>query len=204
MAKANARHERTRIRGSEFVDQVRGRLVEQGTHNEDGLADMEVVVALQRLSMRMTNDFEAVHRPFGCSWAGFRIMVVLWTTGPLEPSEIARLSVASRASISSVINTLEDAGFVERRRDSSDRRAVLVSLTDKGLRSMREQSVVQARRERAWLRVLTSDERDTFHKILRRLADQATPDAEELDETRSAAARKNSGRPHTRRVSSSR
>src|SRR5262245_2254628 len=111
MAKPKDSGEHSRIRGSDFAGRVREQLREQGVHDEDGLADMEVVVALLRLSTRLTGDFESVHRPFGCSWAGFRVMVVLWVTGPLEPSEVARLSAASRASISSVINTLEDAGF---------------------------------------------------------------------------------------------
>lgn len=167
-----------RIDTTDYVAHVRDHLAQHGVHDEDGLADMEVVVALMRLSARLTADFEGTHRPLGTSWAGFRVMTVLSVAGELEPSEIARLSVASRASISSVINTLEDTGYVTRKHSREDRRSVRISLTPAGEASLAEQAVIHAHRERAWMRVLTSDERAQLHSTLRRLADQPTPPAD--------------------------
>jgi DNA-binding MarR family transcriptional regulator len=56
--------------------------------------------------------------------------------GELEPRDIARLSGLSRAAVSSVLNTLERDGLVERSRESHDRRLVTVRLTADGARRL--------------------------------------------------------------------
>ena len=57
-------------------------------------------------------------RPMGWTWPGFRVLFWIWLLGPLEPRTIASLVSASRASISSALNTLERDGFVVRSRGS--------------------------------------------------------------------------------------
>ena len=64
--------------------------------------------------------------------AGFRVMFCVWVGGEAEPRDIARLSGLSRAAVSSVLNTLERDGLIERTRESHDRRLVTVRLTDDG------------------------------------------------------------------------
>jgi DNA-binding MarR family transcriptional regulator len=54
--------------------------------------------------------------------------------GPVRPSELLRLAVLTHSAqtLSSTIDRLEERGFVSRRDHPSDRRAVLVELTDEG------------------------------------------------------------------------
>jgi DNA-binding MarR family transcriptional regulator len=54
----------------------------------------------------------------------------------MEPRDIAHFSGISRAAVSSVLNTLEREGLVERRRESDDRRLVTVHLTESGQQGM--------------------------------------------------------------------
>ncbi|MCP5027651.1 MAG: MarR family transcriptional regulator, partial [Actinomycetia bacterium] len=93
------------------------------------LASFELVRASTRLVQRLEAE---VHRVAGWSMAGFRVMFCVWVAGPLEPREIARLSGLSRAAVSSVLNTLERDGLIDRRRESDDRRLVTVHLTEGG------------------------------------------------------------------------
>ena len=62
---------------------------------------------------------------------------------------LARLSAVSRASISSVLNTLQRDGLIERRRESSDRRVVTVVLTDRGRTVVADAFGEHNRREQA-------------------------------------------------------
>lgn len=88
---------------------------------------------LIRTATILTHRLESqVHRPTGWSMAGFRVMFCVWVAGDLEPRDIARLSGLSRAAVSSVLNTLERDGLIERTRESSDRRLVTVRLTEAG------------------------------------------------------------------------
>ena len=113
-----------------------------------------------------------VHRDAGWSMAGFRVMFCVWVAQELEPREIARFSGLSRAAVSSVLNTLERDGLVERHRESTDRRLVTVRLTGEGERRLvaaygNENSV-----ERAFFAPLGESELDTFVVLLRRLLRQ--------------------------------
>ena len=61
---------------------------------------MRLVLSLYRVSNALVYDLEStVHRPAGWSWAGFRVLFVLWTSGPLETSRAAELSGMSRAAV---------------------------------------------------------------------------------------------------------
>lgn len=99
-------------------------------------ADLDALRAsfdLIRASTRLVQRLEAeVHTPAGWSMAGFRVMFCVWVSGELEPRDIARLSGLSRAAVSSVLNTLERDGLVERTRESDDRRLVTVRLSADG------------------------------------------------------------------------
>ena len=131
---------------------------------------MAVVFNLMRLANVVVADVESnVHRPRGLSWAGFRILFALWIAGPLEPRGLARLAAVTRASISSVLNTLERNELVERRRESADRRVVTVLLTAKGRRVVATAFRGHHERERAWLAPLSRDEIETLAQLLHRL-----------------------------------
>jgi DNA-binding MarR family transcriptional regulator len=131
---------------------------------------MTVVLNLIRLSNLIVQDVESsVHRPRGLSWAGFRILFALWAAGPLEPRALARLSAVTRASVSSVLNTLERDGLVERRRESVDRRVVTVSLTTTGRRAVAAAFREHNARERAWVASLSPAEGRTLAALLQRL-----------------------------------
>jgi len=92
-------------------------------------ASFDLIRASTRLVQRLESE---VHRAAGWSMAGFRVMFCVWVGDELAPHEIARLSGLSRAAVSSVLNTLERDGLVQRSRESDDRRVVTVRLTADG------------------------------------------------------------------------
>jgi DNA-binding MarR family transcriptional regulator len=157
------------VTGSESFDDLARRRVAEFAPGTD-LDAMTVVFNVIRLANRMVWDLEStVHRRRGWSWAGFRILFTLWIAGPLEPRALARLSAVTRASISSVLNTLERDGLVDRRRDSPDRRIVTVDLTDEGRAQVAEAFREHNAREQAWVSTLAPGERVALAGMLHRL-----------------------------------
>jgi DNA-binding MarR family transcriptional regulator len=161
--------------GSEGFDDLARRRVAQLAPGTD-LDAMTVAFNVIRLANRMVWDLEAtVHRRRGWSWAGFRILFTLWIAGPLEPRSLARLSAVTRASISSVLNTLERGGLVQRRRESADRRIVTVDLTETGRAEVADAFREHNARERDWTAVLDPAERATLAGLLHRMLDGPAP-----------------------------
>ncbi len=141
-----------------------------------GAADhAELTFNLTRLYSRLSQDFEALHRRCGWTWAGFRVMNVLWAVGEAEVRDVARLSGASRAAISSALNTLERDGLVIRTRDTADRRLVRLRLTEQGQTALHEAMREQADREKRWFAALAPADRRRLTDLLALLADQETP-----------------------------
>ena len=152
-------------------------------HVPDGDLDaMEVMFHLLRAAARVVHDLETnVHRPMGLTWAGFRVLFCTWVDGPLPAHEIARLSNVSRASISSVLGTLERRGLLTRTRSSTDRRVVHVELTARGRSHMAAHWRRQNDRERQWASAVDPDRRaafvDALSSVLRLELPTATDEA---------------------------
>ena len=77
-----------------------------------------------------------------------------------------------------VLNELETAGRVERRRDPADRRRHLVAITAEGLVALEHAESAQSTIEDDVLATLTIEERETLHGLLQRaLEDHPSPAA---------------------------
>jgi MarR family 2-MHQ and catechol resistance regulon transcriptional repressor len=68
----------------------------------------------------------------GIGFSDFAALEVLLHKGPTPVNEIGRLVRLTSGSITSAVDRLEHKGLVERRNDSSDRRARVVHLTEAG------------------------------------------------------------------------
>jgi len=159
------------LTASSFEELARKRVAEFAP--ETDLDVLGTTFDLVRVSNQLINDLETiVHRRLGWSWAGFRIMFTVLVAGPLEPGQIARLAGVTRASISSVLNTLERDGFVTRLRESRDRRVVTIVLTDAGREAVVEGYRRQHDVEKAWMDALSDTERDRLNVTLRRLLEK--------------------------------
>jgi DNA-binding MarR family transcriptional regulator len=63
----------------------------------------------------------------------FAVTSVLRLTGPLRAGELARLTGHRPTSLSNYLRRFEERGIVTRGRDPDDRRATVVSLTERGV-----------------------------------------------------------------------
>lgn len=83
------------------------------------------------------NDYMARISGTGIAPAQAYVLGELWFNEPLSQVELARRLDIGKATVGQTLARLERAGVVERRRIKSDRRVVMVHLTDKG-RALRE------------------------------------------------------------------
>ncbi|MFE2119121.1 MarR family winged helix-turn-helix transcriptional regulator [Rhodococcus aetherivorans] len=135
---------------------------------------MRLVLELTRVASALVYDLEStVHRPQGWSWPGFRVLFMLWLSGPSDAKRVAQLSGMSRAAVSALVNTLERDGLVTRRRSERDRRSVELSLTQAGVDAITSTYAAHNTRERTWTSVLTKPEQTILIGLLEKLATAA-------------------------------
>ena len=151
-----------------FVDHAVARVAVEapGTDTEA----LHTILLLHRASDVVVYDLESsVHRPAGWSFAGFRLMFVLWLAGAMPSGRLARLTGSSRAATSALAKTLEADGLVTRRSDENDRRAVVLDLSDAGRARLLAAFAEHHERERAWAGRLAEEERRTLIRLLEKL-----------------------------------
>src|ERR1700677_4245361 len=86
-----------------------------------------------RLNSKALEDHAA---GYGSTSSESAVLGALLLGGPvLNPSDLTRLVVQSPGGLTKTLRRLEDAGYIRRRPDPADRRALLVVLTDKGRRA---------------------------------------------------------------------
>jgi DNA-binding MarR family transcriptional regulator len=152
-----------------FVDFAVGRTTAKSPE-VDPVA-MRLVLALHRVTSSLVYDLESsVHRPNGWSWAGFRVLFVLWLSAPCDAKTAASLSGMSRSAVSALVNTLERDGLVTRAPSSRDARAVALELTDAGQEAVTRTFAEHNRREQAWAASLSAPERLVLIGLLEKLA----------------------------------
>ncbi|MFE4544137.1 MULTISPECIES: MarR family winged helix-turn-helix transcriptional regulator [unclassified Arthrobacter] len=135
---------------------------------------MHLVLLLHRVANVLTYDLEsAVHRPRGLSWPAFRLLFTIWVGGELESKAAAAQSGMSRAAVSSLVNTLDNLGFIQRTSDAQDKRKILLSLTATGRSTLEDALQANNVQEQKWAQNLTRDDLQALIGLLSKLGQTA-------------------------------
>lgn len=99
-------------------------------NREAQVAFMEVVSVVRRLNCGMDSYFQT----FGISQAGFKTLMVLLyeEEDGASPAAISDALGVTRATITGLLDTLENNDWITRSPDPNDRRALLIEITQAG------------------------------------------------------------------------
>ncbi len=100
---------------------------------------MAIASNLFRAANAVRNHMErTVLAPHDLTWTAFVVLWVTWIWEPIETRTIAAEGGFSKATLSGVLTTLENRGFVSRSKSKTDGRLVIVRLTPSGRRLMKK------------------------------------------------------------------
>ena len=136
--------------------------VSQAARTDAGLA-AELRLSVMRLRRRLANER---HPGNELSLGAMAVLGCLYRHGELSVGELASQERVQPPSMSRTVNCLEDGGYVARRPHDTDRRQVVVVLSDLG----RETVLADRARRDAWLARKLADLTAEERAVLRRAA----------------------------------
>ena len=100
----------------------------------EAVEQMHAVTSLMRVQQLLLTELDALLRPHGLTFARYEALVLLTfsRTGSLPMGKMGERLQVHPTSISSIIDRLQGAGLVVRRRHPEDRRTVLAGITEAG------------------------------------------------------------------------
>lgn len=100
----------------------------------DGVPQMHAVTSLMRVQQLVLAQLDEILRPHGLTFARFEALVLLVFSraGSLPLGKMGERLQVHPTSVTSIVDRLEAAGLVVRRRHPEDGRAVLAQVTEAG------------------------------------------------------------------------
>ncbi|MEV5176729.1 MarR family transcriptional regulator [Streptomyces flaveolus] len=127
---------------------------------------------LYETTHRLRQFVEARLREKGASVARLRAMRMLaQAQKPLRMRDLSEMAGIAARTATTIVDSLERDGLVERVRHPQDRRAFLVRLTDEGLRCHREAEEIDRLALAEATAALDADDREQLRALLARIRD---------------------------------
>jgi DNA-binding MarR family transcriptional regulator len=131
-----------------------------------------IVDRIGGINHRIKRMHEETLDQLGLTLSDWHVLTALrWSGEPYrrKAGDLARRAELTSGAMTSRLDALEAEGLVRRVRDPSDRRIVLVELTEKG-RNKHEQAMgIQAQKEALLAEALTGREKEQLNALLRRV-----------------------------------
>jgi DNA-binding MarR family transcriptional regulator len=119
---------------------------------------------------RTAEGFARALRPLGLGPPQFGILNLIDAHPGITQQQLVTGSLIDPSSMVAVIDELEELGLAQRRKHPDDRRKHAVHLTAKGKRTLGRARSVATEFIEEQLSPLDADERETLHRLLRKLA----------------------------------
>jgi DNA-binding MarR family transcriptional regulator len=125
---------------------------------------------LVRTADLLEKNIAGLLTPFDLTPAsGLALSILADSETPLSPNEMADRLIISRASVTSLLDSLEKRGYASRGPHPTDRRMIWVEPTDKGMEIAEAFRQVVHRHQKSWVEVLNEKEQEQLIEMLQKL-----------------------------------
>jgi len=136
------------------------------------VAPMGIIGRIGRLAKHLERALQESFSDFGLTVGDFDVLATLRRSGPpyqLSPTELFNTLMVSSGTMTHRIDRLEQAELVKRIPDPSDRRGMLIQLTDPGFQRIEQAVEAHLSNEHQILGPLDASEREVLIQLLRKL-----------------------------------
>lgn len=132
---------------------------------------IETALEFKMLAAKSQLEREEMFENFGITPGRFHLLMLLKGEDGhiLSPSELAKRTNVTRATMTQFVDALEKDEYVKRTDDPRDRRGMLVQLTDKGIAKLREILPHYYKRLSGFTADLSEDENRTLLSLIKKI-----------------------------------
>jgi DNA-binding MarR family transcriptional regulator len=135
---------------------------------------------IAQLARGMRRRFEQAVAPLGLRPRQLVALNHLRERGPSAQRVLVELLGVDASNLVAVLNDLEDAGLIERRRDRADRRRAIIELSENGKQLLEDLDRALHDIDDEILASLTSAERETLNALLAQAAEHVANDCTQI------------------------
>jgi DNA-binding MarR family transcriptional regulator len=139
-----------------------------------------LIAKIQLLSERIFSKILARHNLQEISPAQGRILFVLWQKDGISIQELARKTSLGKSTLTSMLDRLEQNGFVKRVPSKEDRRAILIQLTEKDRECQDLYTKITKEKTELFYKGFSAKEIDAVESYLQRILDNLQASEREL------------------------
>ncbi len=143
-----------------------------GTHyngSEEDKKTLNAFIKLMRASESINGRLSRHLSDANLTLSQFGTLEALLHLGPLNQRELGQKLLKSGGNITMVIDNLQKSGMVKKETDPSDRRAVIISLTDKGRKYIEDYFPRHLDKIKEEFAVLSNKEKDQLATLCKKL-----------------------------------
>jgi DNA-binding MarR family transcriptional regulator len=145
-------------------------------------AEEQVIVALRRITRAADIHSHMLQRDYGVTGPQLSTLRVIHRLQPVSTGALARAADIGYATLTGILDRLEQRGFVTRTRDAADRRTVILKMTKEGERLLAAAPSLLQNRLREELGRMPQNEQSTLlYSLLRVASLMESEEPNELD-----------------------
>tara|TARA_Y100000588_G_scaffold345647_1_gene393073 strand:+ start:384 stop:800 length:417 start_codon:yes stop_codon:yes gene_type:complete len=110
---------------------------------------------------------------FGITPSQYGVLNCLWQHGDLSPSQIREILILEASSVSGILDRMQKNGLIERQIDPNNRRAIIVSPSDKSMEIKEDVETIVKEMNDKFLEPFSEDERKVLKKSLLKIIEIA-------------------------------
>ncbi|MFX1417545.1 MAG: MarR family winged helix-turn-helix transcriptional regulator [Promethearchaeota archaeon] len=133
-----------------------------------------LITKIRQLMQRIFNKLLEDYKLDEISAAQGRVMFPLWQNDNISFQDLKKKALLSKATLSYMLDKLEEAGHIERIRSEKDKRTIYIKLTKKNKELQEKYYKVSKEMGDIFYKDFSEKETDEFENYLRRLLESLT------------------------------
>ena len=120
--------------------------------------DKQLCFRFYTVSRLMTQTYHPMLEELGITYPQYLVLMVLWEKDAQPVNDIAKRLFLNTNTVTPLLKRMEEEGIISRRKDKTDERKVIVSLTAKGREMEEEAKGIPAKMQKACIDGTVSEE----------------------------------------------